>query len=123
MKYQRKETYSPIYVHDELMNNSFPVGKKWFFELDGDRMNADSQRYQLFETNTKCVVCGCEGEYYAKEKSGNAKRYHLNLYAVVDGVEKMMTKDHILAKANGGKNIMSNYQTMCAQCNEEKGSN
>lgn len=32
----------------------------------------------------------------------------------------MMTKDHILAKANGGTSDMKNLQTLCAICNNKK---
>lgn len=32
----------------------------------------------------------------------------------------MMTKDHILAKANGGGSSMDNLQTLCAVCNNKK---
>ena len=31
-----------------------------------------------------------------------------------------MTKDHIIPKSKGGKNELSNYQTMCTYCNNEK---
>ena len=32
-----------------------------------------------------------------------------------------MTKDHILPKSRGGKNHISNMQTMCCRCNSKKG--
>lgn len=32
----------------------------------------------------------------------------------------MLTKDHIIPKAKGGRDILSNYQTACKVCNEEK---
>lgn len=34
----------------------------------------------------------------------------------------LFTKDHIVAKSNGGKNIFNNYATMCSNCNRIKGS-
>lgn len=33
-----------------------------------------------------------------------------------------MTKDHIFPHNKGGKNNISNYQTMCVKCNVAKGS-
>ena len=46
------------------------------------------------------------------------------LYAVNEnGIEVLMTKDHIIPVSKGGKNILSNYQTMCELCNLEKGNN
>jgi 5-methylcytosine-specific restriction endonuclease McrA len=92
-------------------------------ELDGDIIKGNSQRYQTFFTKgTKCVCCGIEGRYFAKEKCVNAKSYHLNLYAIDEnGEEVLMTKDHIIPRSKGGKNNISNYQTMCERCNVAKG--
>jgi len=40
--------------------------------------------------------------------------YHFNLYAIDEnGNEVMMTKDHILAKARGGKDKIDNFQSCC----------
>jgi hypothetical protein len=73
-----------------------------------------------------CVVpdCGLVGKFFAKEKSHERDgSYHLNLYAVrEDGVEVLMTQDHIIAKSMGGANELQNLQTMCAPCNCKKGS-
>jgi hypothetical protein len=57
------------------------------------------------------------------ERDSGSPTYHLNLYALdSDGREILMTHDHILARADGGKNHLSNTQTMCAPCNFKKGS-
>jgi 5-methylcytosine-specific restriction endonuclease McrA len=32
-----------------------------------------------------------------------------------------MTKDHIVPKSKGGKDMLSNTQTMCVICNTKKG--
>lgn len=94
---------------------------KYMF-IDGDRFGAQSQRYVLFKTKgTTCVCCGLEAAYFRKERFPNDKNYHLNLYGIDHlGDEVLFTKDHILAKANGGGNTMKNYQTMCSPCNYEK---
>lgn len=48
---------------------------------------------------------------------------HLNLYAVdPDGTEVLMTRDHVVALADGGLDEMGNLQTMCTPCNEAKDS-
>ncbi len=89
----------------------------------GDEIKATSQRYQLFFTKgMRCVRCGVEGRFFAKEKTVNDVRYHLNLYAVNEkGQEVLMTKDHIVPQSKGGKNTLKNYQTMCMVCNSRKG--
>lgn len=46
--------------------------------------------------------------------------YHWNLYALKEGEEVLMTKDHIIPKSKGGRNHLSNYQPMCQKCNQEK---
>ena len=120
--YIRKGTYSIEEVYNAVKDVLFE-DRKAFVELDGDKIKGNSQRYQTFFTKgTKCCCCGIEGKYFAKEKNLNAKRYHLNLYAVdQDGNEIMMTKDHIVPASKGGKNTIENYQTMCKKCNVEKG--
>lgn len=88
----------------------------------------DSQRYQVFfEHGTDCVECGLKGAYFWLEQNkyqpgkGGAA-YHFNLYGVDEnGNEVQLTKDHIIPKSKGGKNHISNYQTMCEKCNTAKG--
>jgi hypothetical protein len=46
---------------------------------------------------------------------------HFNLYAEEDARLILMTKDHILAKSKGGQDVLENFQTMCAICNNLKG--
>jgi len=116
-------------------------------EFNGDIVKLVSQRYHLFAANHKCVRCGIAGLYFAKERSakmvktpiegtgrhsityralnGERSSWHLNLYALKtlpngQVKEMLMTKDHILPKARGGQDIMSNYQTMCQTCNGHK---
>ena len=48
--------------------------------------------------------------------------YHFNLYAIGEnGNWILMTKDHITPKSRGGRDHLSNLQTMCDQCNNRKG--
>lgn len=90
--------------------------------------NMTSSRLLTFLRNgITCKKCGLNGAFFALERDiyqpqAKGDKYHLNLYASLeDGTEVLMTKDHILAKANGGKNALDNYQTMCVACNCEKG--
>ena len=43
------------------------------------------------------------------------------LYARKDGELILMTKDHIVPKSHGGTNASNNLQTMCEECNNNKG--
>jgi len=83
-----------------------------------------SQRYHVFAESLSCACCGLVGSKMVLDitladfkKNG---RPHFNLYAVYGDYYILMTKDHIEAKAHGGKNRISNYQTMCCLCNSAK---
>ena len=89
--------------------------------VDGEFIKKYSLRYELFiSKGCDCVECGIKGDFYALEKSSNENSYHLNLYAIKDGEEVLMTKDHIKPKSKGGLNTLVNFQTMCSSCNERK---
>lgn len=124
---ERKSIHSIEEVREKVM--PYNTGKKGtiIIDFDGDPLKANSQRYTLFFTKGfKCVKCGIEGKYFAKERdpSSNSDKYHLNLYALDEnGKEVLMTKDHIIPKSKGGKNKLENYQTMCCICNKKKGDN
>lgn len=121
---ERKEIYSIEEVEGKVKDVLFNRNKKLSkVNFDGDMIKGNSQRYQTFFTKgCKCMKCGIEGKYFAKEKHLNDKSFHLNLYAIdKNGEEILMTKDHIIPKSKGGADDISNYQTMCEKCNEEKG--
>jgi len=70
---------------------------------------------------TVCVSCGCVGIHFALELFENG-RMAINLYGInSDGVERLMTKDHIIPKSKDGSNDLKNLQTMCYECNSKKG--
>lgn len=91
--------------------------------LNGFLVSYKSQRYDVFRKSCKCVECGVVGTILAMERSSgsNEEVYHFNLYAIKDGKEILMTKDHIKPKSLGGTDTLDNYQTMCASCNSKKG--
>ena len=122
----RKSIYEINDVYNAVKDVLFEQKKENARVLfDGDNIKGNSHRYQTFFTKgLKCVCCGIEGKYFAKERGGNATSYHLNLYATdKDGDEVLMTKDHIIPKSKGGIDHISNYQTMCEPCNRAKGNN
>ena len=90
------------------------------------KVHMTSMRYRTFKkSGVKCVTCGIEGQYFMLEQpylQENKSRAHFNLYAIdEDGNEVQMTKDHIHPVSRSGRNMITNFQTMCAACNLNKG--
>lgn len=130
-KYSLEEVFSVIeYKSDDIKYLPDPskvlfrpldwVKKRRMF--DGHNVKLTSSRLRLFALKgTTCVACGVVGSFFVKERCRDTENYHLNLYAIKNGMEILMTKDHILPKSLGGKNHIDNYQTMCTHCNNQKG--
>ncbi|MFA6990305.1 MAG: HNH endonuclease, partial [Candidatus Gastranaerophilaceae bacterium] len=87
--------------------------------IKGYNVKISSSRYEVFKiSGLVCKECGLQAKFFAIEKGSKAENYHLNLYGTKkDGQEVLFTKDHIIPKSKGGKNDISNYQTMCSICN------
>jgi 5-methylcytosine-specific restriction endonuclease McrA len=125
--YERKGLYST----EEVLQHDL-LGQDVYANFDGDPIRMNSPRYVLFKRSTVCAKCGVEGSFFAKERTIYLDRrsgrywptsfhFHFNLYGInAYGHEVMLTKDHILPRAHGGKDEQSNYQTMCAPCNSRK---
>jgi 5-methylcytosine-specific restriction endonuclease McrA len=122
--YIRKEIYSLEDIFNKI-NWDKQKSENSNVNFDGDLIYMNSHRYWTFYLKgIKCVNCGIEGKYFAKEKDAESKyeKYHFNLYAInKHGHEILMTKDHIIPKSKGGKDHIDNYQTMCVKCNGKKG--
>jgi 5-methylcytosine-specific restriction endonuclease McrA len=81
-----------------------------------------SKRYRVFLlSGTKCAICGIEAQYFAQEKFKEHNKFHMNLYAVRNDREVLMTRDHIIPRSKGGSDNLDNQQTMCFYCNTRKG--
>jgi 5-methylcytosine-specific restriction endonuclease McrA len=91
--------------------------------FDGEPIKLSSLRLRTFATHgIECVDCGVKGAFFAMERHHMDAKYHINLWAVRDnGQQVLMTHDHILARSLGGADNIANTQTMCMDCNFEKG--
>lgn len=88
------------------------------------QIKVKSLRLQCFKRSMSCVKCGLKGTIISADtftSKSDRDGTHFNLYAVSEGKTRLMTKDHIIPKSRGGKNHLSNLQTMCDQCNNKKG--
>lgn len=107
-----------IFTPKELSAASHPEMLK---NVGGDLINMTSLKLQTFKENgIRCQICGCKGVYFAKEKYPEEPHFHLNLYALKGEVEVLMTKDHIIPLAKGGRDRLNNFQTLCFDCNKKK---
>jgi hypothetical protein len=92
----------------------------------GQEVNVKSTRLELFcEQPLVCCACGLQATHWAVEvphSQVGILRPHLNLYGLrPDGTDEQFTQDHIVPKAEGGKDCLDNLQVMCYTCNEIKG--
>ena len=69
---------------------------------------------ELSKTNTKCVCCGVEGTKFMLGRHDSDNSFHWDLYTDDDIA---LSLDHIIPRANGGKDHISNIQIMCVRCN------
>jgi len=124
LNYVRKGIYPNI--QEFLSHVEMHHTKEDLLNWDGDDIKLGSDRYKTFKFKGIKCKCGIEGKYFAKERTRTKLppkiiSFHMNLYGIrKDGTEVMMTKDHIIPKSKGGKNIIENYEPMCSDCNTEK---
>lgn len=106
---------------ENVLNSVFSSKKT--FEHDGKKfiVKMNSQRYFMFRENLSCVCCDLKGTRMFLEYHEADMTPHFNLYGEKDNELILMTKDHIVARALGGEDKHSNYQTMCLVCNNLKG--
>lgn len=103
------------YTVDEIFSLNQP-----FFDFGTTRGKLISSRLNTFKKSQQCISCGIFGTVLRLEHNGNLKDTHFNLYAK-DGEEYiLMTVDHIVPRAKGGKSTEDNLQTMCIYCNNIK---
>jgi hypothetical protein len=68
---------------------------------------------------TTCVACGIQGTKLVKLQHKTIPEFHpVDVYT---DKMKLMTVDHIIPKALGGRNTLENMQPMCSRCNSLKG--
>lgn len=103
------------FVSTEETKRDYQVGDQTY----SVKMNSD--RYHVFKANSACVACGLVGNRMILDINPGDHSPHFNLYGEEDGRLVLMTKDHILAKSKGGQDVISNFATMCAICNNLKG--
>lgn len=117
-RYDIKEVFDML-GEENLNNNEVHRQSRQNIIVDGFNVYSKSLRYMTFyQKGLKCVCCGKEGTHFKLCGEDGSNRRHFNLYAD-DGT--LMTKDHIIPASKGGPDHVDNMQTMCTDCNSEKG--
>ena len=75
---------------------------------------------KVVSKNLQCAVCGARATHaiLCINKEGN---YYVAFYTERNGELVLFTKDHIIPRANGGSDSISNLQSCCEVCNKAKG--
>jgi hypothetical protein len=118
-----KKTILAEYSVDEIFDKLKSDGARQEFCVNNKvyKVKMNSKRYFVLKENKSCVACGIECKKAVLELPSDCEYPHFNLYGEENGKLVLMTKDHKLAVARGGKDTMDNYQSMCAICNNIKG--
>ncbi len=131
-EFEKYETVGEFEIDEVLPHvvNSRKKKKREFVTAAGKSfpVKVTSDRLILFQAKgTTCVNCGLEGSVFLLQrfkgaKSADDRQPHLNLWGRdADGNWALFTKDHVLPRSKGGRDHLSNYQTMCLPCNQKKG--
>lgn len=98
-----------------------PIG---YQQIYGYGVNVKHSQLDVFKKSTTCAKCGLSASFFAIERYSEdlCLHFHLKLYALKESKEMTMTIDHIIPKYRGGLNKLDNYQTLCWDCNQRKGS-
>lgn len=108
-----------LYIEKHLSE----IGKRRI-QIQNFSVAVQSLRLRTFyATGVQCPCCSNKGSFFAVERDHTSTGgYHLNLYGLdSEGNEVIFTHDHIVARALGGEDNISNSRTMCGPCNWEKG--
>jgi hypothetical protein len=114
---ERIKTYSVELIFDFIRKNPDEL-----YYVDGENKCKLRRAKIFFEKGIQCVEhpCKLKGVFFALEKWPMGD-LHFDLFAIDEyGDEVLMTIDHVHPKSKGGKDHISNYQTMCKVCNEIK---
>jgi Restriction endonuclease len=96
--------------------------KRYMINGDMIKLGKSLRLRTFYHKGTTCVKCGLEAKFFVKEKAVPDEKYHINLYGInEEGKEVLFTHDHIMPRSKGGKDHLSNTQTMCVHCNMAKG--
>jgi len=125
---EKQDAHIAEFDVDTILEQAAPNTKIVEFNVDGTKysVNLGTDRYRVFVNNRSCKCCGIVGNRMFLDADTQNNSWHFNLYAESgdkDSSNKhmiLMCKDHIKPVSEGGLDEMSNYQTLCFNCNSAK---
>lgn len=100
------------------------LGRKWKVTQSKRRLkfkipcHAAMRRFIFIRDGFKCVRCGAQGMKIPLDYDGK-NTLCTNTYTST-GFNDLLILDHIITLNAGGKNIITNFQTLCETCNKRK---
>jgi hypothetical protein len=114
-KYKSKEPNTKNFGYQILETKPLQEGVEFLLSLPKKRMFSRKHVLaELCKTNTKCVCCDVEGTKFMLGRHNTDNSLHWDLYTDDDIA---LSLDHIIPRANGGKDHIDNIQIMCVRCN------
>ena len=121
-------TYKVDYLKERFNVASKTVSLHGYTFKASTKSLTDTKRKILLKSPT-CACCGRKGDTFILEDTStkNTEEISLRLYSTEEYSKKGRRKyiafnvDHIIPRALGGSNGQYNLQTMCVQCNSQKG--
>lgn len=75
---------------------------------------------KVIAQNPKCAICGAKATHAILCKDEENDTYFISFYTERNGKLVLFTKDHIVPRANGGSDKITNLQSCCEVCNRYK---
>ena len=114
-----RQEAATLYARDQVL---WQLGDEQFEMLGGINKNGERSSLQM------APIIACDGHSYTKSFAPTLinsllfrRDGHLCLYCGKTFNDNELTRDHVIPKVQGGKDIWTNVVAACRRCNQHKG--